>query len=74
MEHNVYEKVQEYLALLSKIELLTCTVVHNSFKKVRDQAQQVSIIIQHNKIKILFTKDTSHIVYSIHYTFHFNKT
>lgn len=43
MEHNVYEKVQEYLALLSKIELLTCTVVHNSFKKVRDQAQQVSI-------------------------------
>jgi len=42
MEHNVYEKVQEYLALLSKIELLTCTVVHNSFKKVRDQAQQVS--------------------------------
>lgn len=44
MENNVYEKVQEYLALLSKIELLTCTVVHNSFKKVRDQAQQVSII------------------------------
>ncbi|KAE9540043.1 hypothetical protein AGLY_005295 [Aphis glycines] len=42
MEHNVYEKVQEYLALLSKIELLTCTVVHNSFKKVRDQAQQLS--------------------------------
>lgn len=42
MENNVYEKVQEYLALFSKIELLTCTVVHNSFKKVRDQAQQVS--------------------------------
>ncbi|XP_025408787.1 F-BAR and double SH3 domains protein 2 isoform X2 [Sipha flava] len=42
MEHNVYEKVQEYLALLSKIELLTCTVVHNSFKKVRHQAQQLS--------------------------------
>ncbi|XP_050424568.1 protein nervous wreck [Adelges cooleyi] len=42
MENNVYEKVQEYLALLSKIELLTCTVVHNSFKKVRDQAQQLS--------------------------------
>lgn len=42
MENNVYEKVQEYLALLSKIELFTCTVVHNSFKKVRDQAQQVS--------------------------------
>ncbi|VVC29943.1 Hypothetical protein CINCED_3A019941 [Cinara cedri] len=42
MEHNVYEKVQEYLILLSKIELITCTSVHNSFKKVRDQAQQLS--------------------------------
>ncbi|XP_050521812.1 protein nervous wreck [Daktulosphaira vitifoliae] len=42
MENNVYEKVQEYLSLLSKIELITCTVVHNSFKKVKDQAQQLS--------------------------------
>lgn len=60
MENNVYEKVQEYLALLSKIELLTCTVVHNSFKKVRDQAQQVSIVCRIKKMlfnTILFTRN-----------------
>ncbi|CAG5082072.1 Similar to nwk: Protein nervous wreck (Drosophila melanogaster) [Cotesia congregata] len=40
LEQNVYDKVQEYLTLMGRTELLTCMATQNSFGKIRDQAQQ----------------------------------
>jgi hypothetical protein len=38
----VYEKVAEYLTLIGRTELLTCSATQTSFTRIRDQAQQVS--------------------------------
>lgn len=42
MENAVYEKVAEYLTLMGRTELLTCSATQNSFGKIRDQAQQLT--------------------------------
>ncbi|XP_075230266.1 FCH and double SH3 domains nervous wreck [Lycorma delicatula] len=42
MESSVYEKVAEYLTLIGRTELLTCTATQTSFTRIRDQAQQLS--------------------------------
>ncbi|XP_008553821.1 protein nervous wreck isoform X2 [Microplitis demolitor] len=42
LEQNVYDKVQEYLTLMGRTELLTCMATQNSFGKIRDQAQQLT--------------------------------
>jgi hypothetical protein len=42
MENSVYEKVAEYLMLIGRTELLTCSATQTSFTRIRDQAQQVS--------------------------------
>lgn len=42
MESAVYEKVAEYLTLMGRTELLTCSAMQNSFGKIRDQAQQLT--------------------------------
>nr|CAD7195107.1 unnamed protein product [Timema douglasi] len=42
MESCVFEKVAEYLTLIGRTELLTCSATQNSFGRIRDQAQQVS--------------------------------
>lgn len=34
----------EYLTLMGRTELLTCVATQNSFGKIRDQAQQVSLL------------------------------
>lgn len=41
MENNVYDKVAEYLMLIGRTELLTCSATQTSFTRIRDQAQQV---------------------------------
>nr|CAD7424609.1 unnamed protein product [Timema monikensis] len=41
MESCVFEKVAEYLTLIGRTELLTCSATQNSFGRIRDQAQQV---------------------------------
>ena len=41
MESGVYEKVAEYLMLIGRTELLTCSATQTSFTRIRDQAQQV---------------------------------
>ncbi|XP_023938630.2 protein nervous wreck [Bicyclus anynana] len=42
MEAAVYEKVSEYLTLMGRTELLTCSATQHSFGKIRDQAQQLT--------------------------------
>ncbi|XP_021207946.1 nervous wreck isoform X3 [Bombyx mori] len=42
MESSVYEKVSEYLTLMGRTELLTCSATQHSFGKIRDQAQQLT--------------------------------
>ena len=42
MENGVYDKVAEYLMLIGRTELLTCSATQTSFTRIRDQAQQVS--------------------------------
>lgn len=41
MENSVYERVAEYLTLIARTELLTCSATQTSFTRIRDQAQQV---------------------------------
>lgn len=43
IEQGVYDKVQDYLTLMGRTELLTCIATQNSFGIIRDQAQQVRI-------------------------------
>ncbi|XP_067644296.1 protein nervous wreck isoform X9 [Eurosta solidaginis] len=42
MENYVFERVAEYLTLMGRTELLTCSATQNSFGKIRDQAQQLT--------------------------------
>ncbi|KAF5277094.1 hypothetical protein FQA39_LY06332 [Lamprigera yunnana] len=42
MESNVYDKVAEYIFLMGRTELLTCSAMQNSFGKIRDQAKQLT--------------------------------
>ncbi|XP_016958553.1 protein nervous wreck isoform X9 [Drosophila biarmipes] len=42
MENYVFERVAEYLMLMGRTELLTCSATQNSFGKIRDQAQQLT--------------------------------
>uniref|UniRef100_A0A8D8YCV8 F-BAR and double SH3 domains protein 2 n=1 Tax=Cacopsylla melanoneura TaxID=428564 RepID=A0A8D8YCV8_9HEMI len=42
MEANVYERVSEYLTLISRTELLTCSAHQTSFTRIRDQANQLT--------------------------------
>ncbi|CAK1588499.1 unnamed protein product [Parnassius mnemosyne] len=42
MESSVYEKVSDYLTLMGRTELLTCSATQHSFGKIRDQAQQLT--------------------------------
>jgi len=46
MESGVYDKVAEYLMLIGRTELLTCSATQTSFTRIRDQAQQVSGVSQ----------------------------
>lgn len=41
MENSVYERVADYLTLVARTELLTCSATQTSFTRIRDQAQQV---------------------------------
>lgn len=42
MENYVYERVADYLTLMGRTELLTCSATQHSFGKIRDQAQQLT--------------------------------
>ncbi|XP_056630578.1 protein nervous wreck [Diorhabda sublineata] len=42
MESGVYDKVAEYLSLMGRTELLTCSAMQNSFSTIRDQAKQLT--------------------------------
>lgn len=53
LEQGVYDKVMEYLTLMGRTELLTCLATQNSFGKIRDQAQQVRLIIYTHIITLI---------------------
>ncbi|XP_018331101.1 F-BAR and double SH3 domains protein 2 isoform X2 [Agrilus planipennis] len=42
MESNVFDKVAEYLSLLGRTELLTCSAMQNSFSTVLNQSKQLT--------------------------------
>ena len=42
MENYVYERVADFLALIGRAELMTCSATQNSFSKIRDQANQLT--------------------------------
>ncbi|KAI5730318.1 hypothetical protein M8J76_012361 [Diaphorina citri] len=42
MEANVFDRVSEYLTLISRTELLTCSAHQTSFTRIRDQANQLT--------------------------------
>lgn len=42
MESFVYDRVAEYLSLMGRTELLTCSAMQNSFSTIRDQAKQLT--------------------------------
>lgn len=42
MESNVFDKIAEYLTLMGRTELLTCSAMQNSFGIIRDQAKQLT--------------------------------
>lgn len=42
MENYVFERIAEFLTLMGRTELLTCSATQNSFSKIRDQAQQLT--------------------------------
>ncbi|XP_017781110.1 PREDICTED: F-BAR and double SH3 domains protein 2 isoform X2 [Nicrophorus vespilloides] len=42
MESNVFDKVAEFLTLMGRTELLTCSAMQNSFSTIRDQAKQLT--------------------------------
>lgn len=42
MESGVFDKVAEYLSLMGRTELLTCSAWQNSFTNIRDQAKQLT--------------------------------
>lgn len=42
MENYVYERVADFLALIGRAELMTCSATQNSFGKIRDQANQLT--------------------------------
>lgn len=42
MENYVYERVADFLALIGRAELMTCSASQNSFTKIRDQANQLT--------------------------------
>jgi F-BAR and double SH3 domains protein len=44
MESGVFERVQEYLTLIGRMELLTCSATQTSFTRIRDQANKVSFL------------------------------
>ena len=48
MECEMYDKVSEYLTLMSRTELLTCSATQSSYTKIKEQAQTVSISIKTN--------------------------
>lgn len=42
MENYVFERVADYLTLMGRTELLTCSATQHSFTKIRDQAHQLT--------------------------------
>lgn len=54
MEANVYERVADYLMLISRTELLTCTATQTSFNRIKEQSAQVSLFFI-NKNLLRFT-------------------
>lgn len=42
LENYVYDRVAEYLTLMGRTELITCSATQHSYSKVRDQAQQLT--------------------------------
>ncbi|KAF4529897.1 hypothetical protein B566_EDAN018136, partial [Ephemera danica] len=42
MESQVFEHVQEYLTLIGRTELLTCSATQTSFTRIRDQAKKLT--------------------------------
>ncbi|KAF6200570.1 hypothetical protein GE061_005013, partial [Apolygus lucorum] len=42
MESGVYERVADYLMLISRTELLTCTATQTSFNRIKEQSAQLS--------------------------------
>lgn len=63
MENYVFERIADYLTLMGRTELLTCSATQHSFSKIRDQAQQLTREYNVQCLYLLYPVLKQHIQY-----------
>lgn len=59
MEAGVYDRVAEYLMLIARTELLTCTATQTSFGRIKEQANQVFYCDEMSRLTCVFPRDNN---------------
>lgn len=63
MENYVFERIADYLTLMGRTELLTCSATQHSFTKIRDQANQLTRDYNVQCLYLLYPVLKQHIQY-----------
>lgn len=63
MENYVFERIADYLTLMGRTELLTCSATQHSFSKIRDQAHQLTREYNVQCLYLLYPVLKQHIQY-----------
>lgn len=63
MENYVFERIADYLTLMGRTELLTCSATQHSFGKIRDQATQLTRDYNVQCLYLLYPVLKQHIQY-----------
>lgn len=63
MENYVFERIADYLTLMGRTELLTCSATQHSFTKIRDQANQLTREYNVQCLYLLYPVLKQHIQY-----------
>lgn len=63
MENYVFERIADYLTLMGRTELLTCSATQHSFGKIRDQANQLTREYNVQCLYLLYPVLKQHIQY-----------
>lgn len=63
MENYVFERIADYLTLMGRTELLTCSATQHSFTKIRDQAHQLTREYNVQCLYLLYPVLKQHIQY-----------
>lgn len=63
MENYVFERIADYLTLMGRTELLTCSATQHSFSKIRDQANQLTRDYNVQCLYLLYPVLKQHIQY-----------